>query len=99
MATLINVSASLVSSLGTVSLSSANDNNTLEPVGTTATAVATTMSVSGVSGIEIKTKAAEVDQTKSYVQSLTAEEQQRLSFMLDAKEIEMENKKVYQLKK
>ena len=99
MTTLVNISASLLSAAGSVSLSSANDENTLGSVGSTATALASTMSTFGVSGIEIKTKAAEVDQTKNYVQSLTAEEQQRLSIMLNEKEQEIEQGKVYSLKK
>ncbi len=98
MSTITNISASTLSVAGSTSISS-YDNDSVNSIGTVATLGASTMSTVGSSGIIINVKAAELEQTKSYIESLSIEEQQKLNQLLIEKEnainsFEITNEKV-----
>ena len=90
MSTITNISASTLSVAGSTSISS-YDNDSINSIGTTATLGASTISTVGGSGIMINVKAAELEQTKSYIQSLSIEEKQKLNQMLIEKENMLNN--------
>lgn len=92
MSTITNISASTLSVAGSTSISS-YDNDSINSIGTIATLGASTMSTVGSSGIIINVKAAELEQTKSYIESLSIEERQKLNQMLIEKEKKINNYK------
>lgn len=90
MSTLTNISASTLSIGGSSSISS-SDNDSVNSIGTAATSLASTISSVGSSGIVINVKAQELKQTKSYIESLSLEEQAQLNDLLNEKEILLNN--------
>ena len=85
MSTITNISASVLSVAGSSSISS-SDNDCVNSIGSVATSLATTASIVGSSGLSINVKAAELEQTKSYVESLSLEDQAKLNQLLNEKE-------------
>jgi hypothetical protein len=98
MSTIINISAAALSLGGSTSLCLGDDENTLGSIGSTATCLASTVS-SGGNFLSIKVGNDEVDRTKTYVESLTEEQQQQLRTMLDEKETTFNDNDNYQYKK
>lgn len=92
MGSLIEISSSLLTTLGCVSLSSADNDDRLSSIGSTVVSTASCISSSGTGiNININTTAAQVSQAKAYVQSLTIEEQEQLLIALDKKEQKLVN--------
>ena len=100
MSTIINISSSTLFSLGSTSSMSADDNNNLGSTGTILTA-ATTVSVAGNQMIQINVNAAELHDTKAYVESLSDEDKIKLMSLLDEKEelISESKEKTYSLRR
>ena len=101
MSTIINISSSTLFSLGSTSSMSADDNNNLGSTGTILTAAATTVSVAGNQMIQINVNAAELHDTKAYVESLSDEDKIKLMSLLDEKEelISESKEKTYSLRR
>ena len=101
MSTIINISSSTLFSLGSTSSMSADDNNNLGSTGTILTAAATTVSVAGNQMIQINVNAAELQDTKAYVESLSDEDKIKLMNLLDEKKelISGSEEKTYSLRR
>ena len=101
MSTIINISSSTLFSLGSTSSMSADDNNNLGSTGTILTTAATTVSVAVNQMIQINVNAAELQDTKAYVESLSDEDKIKLMNLLDEKKelISGSEEKTYSLRR
>lgn len=101
MSTIINISSSTLFSLGSTSSMSADDNNNFGSTGTILTTAATTVSVAGNQMIQINVNAAELQDTKAHVESLSDEDKIKLMNLLDEKKelISGSEEKTYSLRR
>ena len=101
MATLIEIPASSLVTLGSSSLTCGDDDSTLHSLGSLLSATGTTVTLSGGDTLILNAKAEELKTTKAYVQSLSEEERARMFELLDEQEevITREEVKKFSLKK
>ena len=97
MSTIINISSSTLFSLGSTSSMSADDNNNLGSTGTILTASATTVSVAGNQMIQINVNAAELHDTKAYVESLSDDQLAELSALLDERQVVLDTNEIQEI--
>lgn len=84
--TLGSVGSSLVGYSSITTSGKDDDFDTLGTSGVLLTSTATSVSASGCKGLATGVQLAEIEQSKSYVQSLSAEQQHELLDLLDEKE-------------
>lgn len=85
----VSLSPSLSLTGGCSSMSIEDD--CAQTLGSLLTSTATSVSISGNDAIKISVHAAQVEQSKAYVQSLTAEEQEEMLILLDILESEFDD--------
>lgn len=90
MSTIVHIPATSLLSGGCLSMSTSGNDDSLGSVGFLLTSTAT--SVSSGSVVNINVNAAQVEQSKAYVQSLSAKQQQELLDLLDEREQQLEMK-------